>query len=44
MDTERSWVMRGTPLISISIGLETMRSTSSGARPGYWVTICTCTS
>ena len=44
IDTERSWVMPGTPLISRSMGSEMVRSTSSGAWPGAWVTTCTCTS
>jgi len=44
IETERSCVCRGTPHISRSIGKVTLRSTSSGACPGYWVTICTCTS
>src|SRR5262249_24748750 len=44
IETERRLVIRGTPLISRSIGSVTVRSTSSGAWPGTWVTTWTWTS
>ncbi len=41
--SERISVSAGRPVIAISTGTVTKRSTSSGERPGASVAICTCT-
>jgi hypothetical protein len=38
---ERNSVMPGSPVMAISTGTVTMRSTSSGERPGTSVATCT---